>query len=119
MPPKKTPAKRVTKPSHKRTEFNVQQVTIMAAIGTPLAQIAQCIDGGIDVKTLTKHYREEIDTAWIIANAKVGGAMYNKAIGGDVSAQKYWMGCRAGWKETNVQEHILPDQINLIKHDGS
>ena len=39
-----------------------------------------------------------------MANAKVGGAMFEKAIGGDVQAQKYWLGCKAGWKETSVSE---------------
>jgi len=98
-------AKKRTKPPFKPTDAERTSVEIMAAIGTTQIDIARCIRGGIDVKTLTKYFREEIDTAGIKANAKVGGSMFNKAIGGDVQAQKYWLGCRAGWKETNVQEH--------------
>lgn len=90
--------KKLTKPLHKRTDEEAAAVSMMAAVGISQENIAKVI--GIDVKTMTKYYREEIDTAWIKANAKVGGAMYNKAISGDVQAQKYWMGCRAGWKET-------------------
>jgi hypothetical protein len=112
MPPKKTPTKRVTKPSFKRTPEDVSTVIMMAAIGTSQENIARCVGGGIDLKTLRKYFRDEMDTAWIKANTKVGGAMYNKAIGGDVSAQKYWMGCRAGWKETTVTESDMT--INVI-----
>ena len=97
---KKQKAKR--RPPHKRTDEEAEVVRMMAAVGISQENIAKVI--GIDIKTMTKYYREELDTAWIKANAKVGGAMYNKAIGGDVQAQKYWMGCRAGWKETNVTE---------------
>ena len=86
------------RPPHKRTDEEAEVVRMMAAVGISQENIAKVI--GIDIKTMTKYYREELDTAWIKANAKVGGAMYNKAIGGDVQAQKYWMGCRAGWKET-------------------
>ena len=93
---KKPKAKR--RPPHKRTDEEAEVVRMMAAVGISQENIAKVI--GIDIKTMTKYYREELDTAWIKANAKVGGAMYNKAIGGDVQAQKYWMGCRAGWKET-------------------
>ena len=93
---KKQKAKR--RPPHKRTDEEAEVVRMMAAVGISQENIAKVI--GIDIKTMTKYYREELDTAWIKANAKVGGAMYNKAIGGDVQAQKYWMGCRAGWKET-------------------
>jgi hypothetical protein len=76
----------------------------MCAVGIPHEGIALCIRDGIDDKTLRKHFRAELDTATIRANAKVGGAMFNKAIAGDVRAQKTWMAARAGWKETNVNE---------------
>ena len=106
---KKPKAKR--RPPHKRTDEEAEVVRMMAAVGISQENIAKVI--GIDIKTMTKYYREELDTAWIKANAKVGGAMYNKAIGGDVQAQKYWMGCRAGWKETNQIEHS--GNINMIE----
>jgi len=105
---KKPKAKR--RPPHKRTDEEAEVVRMMAAVGISQENIAKVI--GIDIKTMTKYYREEIDTAWIKANAKVGGSMYNKAIGGDVQAQKYWMGCRAGWKETNVTE--VEGDVNIL-----
>lgn len=109
-----TEQKKRTKPPFKPTDAERRSVEIMAAIGTTQADIARCIRGGIDVKTLTKYFREEIDTAGIKANAKVGGSMFNKAISGDVQAQKYWMGCRAGWKETIKNENENSGQITVI-----
>jgi len=97
--------KKLTKPPHKPTPEFREIVKSMAIIGVTQENIARCIDGGIDIKTLVKYYRDEIDTAWIEANAQVGGAMFDKAMSGDVQAQKYWMGCRAGWKEKSEIEH--------------
>lgn len=91
-------------PPFEPTDDERKTVELMVAVGIPHEGIARCIRDGIDDKTLRKHFREELDTAVHKANAKVGGAMFNKAIGGDVGAQKYWMGSRAGWKETQVNE---------------
>ncbi|MCK5445010.1 MAG: hypothetical protein KAI73_05255 [Rhodospirillaceae bacterium] len=77
---------------------------MMGAVGVPQASIAMCIRDGIDVKTLKEHFGPELKTALIKANAKVAGAMFNKAIKGDVGAGRFWLNCRAGWKETNVNE---------------
>ena len=63
-----TPKKR-TKPPFKPTDAERTSVEIMAAIGTTQIDIARCIRGGIDVKTLTKYFREEIDTAGIKARS--------------------------------------------------
>jgi hypothetical protein len=92
-------------PKFKPTDEERKVVEMMAALGTPQKDMARNVrKGGIDVKTLMKHFPEEIETGATKANVKVGGAMYNKAIGGDVQAQKYFLGCRAGWKETSVIE---------------
>ena len=94
------------RPRFKPTDEEREVVKMMAALGTPLKDMARNVrKGGIDVNTLTKYFDEEIATGATQANVKVGGAMFNKAIGGDVQAQKYFLGCRAGWKETSVQEH--------------
>ena len=93
------------KPPFKPTDEERVVVKMMAALGTPLADMARNVrEGGIDGKTLMKYFKEEVETGAVQANVKVGGAMFNKAIGGDVHAQKYFLGCRAGWKETSVVE---------------
>lgn len=71
-----------------------------------IAQVLQ-----IDVKTLYKYYRRELDTARDLANAQVGGALFNKALAGDTTAQIFWMKTRARWKEELA--------IDLKSSDGS
>ena len=68
----------------------------LAAVGVPQEQIALKI-GIRSPKTLRKYYRAELDMGSIDANASVAGALYNKAIGGDTFAQKFWLENRAGW----------------------
>lgn len=86
----------------------------MCAVGIPHEGIALVIRDGIDDKTLRKHFRRELDTASIKANAKVGGAMFNKAIGGDTAAGKWWTAARMGWKERSVTEHDVTDKFAEI-----
>tara|TARA_R110002167_G_scaffold233613_1_gene438822 strand:- start:12 stop:383 length:372 start_codon:yes stop_codon:yes gene_type:complete len=97
--------KKVGAPEFEPTTEERDTVRMMVAMGITQADIARTIrEKGIDVKTLNKHFSTQIETAKALANAKVGGAMFEKAIGGDVQAQKYWLGCKAGWKETSVSE---------------
>jgi hypothetical protein len=68
----------------------------MAAVGIPHENIALKI-GVRSPKTLRKHFRKELDLAATDANANVAGALYKKATGGNVEAQKSWLERRAGW----------------------
>ena len=82
---------------HEPSKESRQLVQLHATIGTTQVIIADII--GIDVKTLTKYYRTELDQAVAQANASVGGALFNKAKGGDTTAMIFWMKTRAGWRE--------------------
>jgi hypothetical protein len=82
-------------------------VQLHATIGTRQDDIAAVL--GIDPKTLRLHYREELDLASAKANAVVGGALFNKAKGGDTTAMIFWMKTRAGWKETQAIDHTSSD----------
>lgn len=92
------------KPPFKPTEDDRKTVELMAAVGIIHADICLCIGDGIDVKTLKKYFQKELDTALVKATAKVAGSMFNKAVKGDVGAGRFWLSCRAGWKETSVIE---------------
>lgn len=59
---------------------------------------------GVDAKTLRKYYRDELDLASAKANAQIGGALYNKALGGDTASIIFWMKTRAGWSEKALLE---------------
>jgi hypothetical protein len=104
----------MTKPNppdrtHYPTDAQRQLVQLHATIGTTHEVIASII--GIDAKTLRKHYREELDQSMAKANAQIGGALFNKAKGGDTAAMIFWMKTRAGWREKQ--------EVDLSSSDGS
>ena len=94
---------------HEPSKESRQLVQLHATIGTPQAVISDIL--GIDNKTLTKYYREELDQALARANASVGGALFNKATKGDTTAMIFWMKTRAGWREKQ--------EVDLTSSDGS
>jgi len=78
-----------------------KMVEAMAVVVTQ-EEIATVLE--IDVKTLRKHYRGEIDRALIVANSRVGANLYKIATGKGreaVTAAIFWMKTRAGWSEYN------------------
>jgi len=91
-----------TKPLFKPTEENRRIVEQMAAVGIPQEGIARVV--GIDPKTLRKYFDEELSTAAIKANAKIGGTLYNKAVNGDTSAAIWWSKARMRWSEKTETE---------------
>jgi hypothetical protein len=74
------------------------QVKTLAAVGVLQEQIARRV-GIRSVKTLRKHYRQELDDGTIEANASVAKSLYQSAISGNILATIFWLKCRAGWKE--------------------
>lgn len=93
-----------------------KQVETMSAYGIPGAEIAKVL--GIHRATLDRHYRDELDRAATMANAKVAGFLYKNAEAGNVTAQIFWLKTRARWKETIVNEHGGLDG-EAIKTDGT
>jgi hypothetical protein len=80
----------------------------MAGMGIIQAQIATWLQ--IDLKTLRKHFRRELDTGAIEANVRVANALYTNAVKhNQVTAQIWWTKARMGWKETQVNEQTGPD----------
>ena len=101
------------RPPHEPTKALRDTVRLHAIVGTRHEMIAQVLQ--IDVKTLYKYYRRELDTARDLANAQVGGALFNKALAGDTTAQIFWMKTRAGWKEKqDAAEEVKPIEIRII-----
>ena len=79
------------------TEAERKQVEAMSGFGVPQDDIALVI--GIDKKTLTKHFRRELDTGAAKANARVSESLFKQAIGGNVAAAIFWTKARMGWRE--------------------
>lgn len=92
-----------TKPPHEPTPETRQLVQLHTTVGTTQNDVARIL--GIDPKTLRKHYRDELDLSRAKANATIGGALFNKAKGGDTAAMIFWMKTQAGWRE--VQQHEM------------
>lgn len=105
-------------PPFEPTDDERKTVELMVAVGIPQEGIALCVRDGIDDKTLRKHFRNELDTAKHLADAKVAGAMFRSAIGGNVAAQTQWTKCRMGWKDTTVQEHTGGFAITIHGNDA-
>jgi hypothetical protein len=82
------------------TEQLRKTVETMAAHGIPVADIARVVN--VQLMTLYKYYRDEIDTGHVKANSMVAQSLYQKALGngnGAVAACIFWLKCRAGWNE--------------------
>lgn len=93
--------------SHEPNKVTRDTVKLHATVGTPQTDIARLLN--IDAKTLRKHYRDELDLSLVQANATVGGALFNKAKGGDITAMIWWTKTRMGWSEKKQLEHTSPD----------
>jgi len=104
---------RRTKPPHAPTDAQRQTVQLHTTVGTIQPVIARLL--GITEKTLRKYYRDELDLAKAKANATIGGALFNKAKGGDTTAMIFWMKTQAGWKETSIVEGSGPNGEHLHK----
>ena len=103
--------KKMGRPPFCPTDAEREAVTRMAAVGIPHEQIALVVgDNGINVDTLKKHFKRELETAYVEANTKVGQSMFQRAIDGDVGAQKWWTACRMGWKDASRVEVSGPDK---------
>ena len=108
----------MARPDHQPTKATRDTVSLHVLAGTRQDVIADVL--GIDPKTLRKHYRKELDQAMAKANAKIGGALYNKALGGDTSALIFWAKTRMGFRETQHIDHttagkpLAPTRIELV-----
>ena len=99
-------------PRHAPSTQTRAEVSALKSFGVPLDDIAAFI--GIDRKTLSKHYKAEIDTAQIKADAAVAKFLYGAASGRSlkdgatyadcVRAAMFWAKTRMSWRETAAVE---------------
>ena len=101
----------MSRPPYKPTDNDRKTVELMSASGIRQDEICLCIGGGIAVKTLRKHFRRELDTAAIIANTKVAGSLFKRAINGDTASAIWWTKARMKWSEQK--------NVDLASSDGT
>jgi hypothetical protein len=88
--------------SYKVTEEHRHQVMVGAAHGIRQDELCKII--GISPVTLRKYYPDELKFGKTMANAKVGGALFSKAMEGNVTAQIFWLKSQAGYREADRLE---------------
>lgn len=88
---------------HAPDEKSRKFVETMAAVGIKEEHIASVVN--VSGKTLRKHYRRELDTAAIKANAAVGQTWFNLATGG------------GRWQDANPAAMIWWTKVNMGAHE--
>ena len=81
----------------------IEPIGTAAGLGFTQEKIAALL--GITKPTLEKHFREELDRGMVSVDYQVGSALVDQALKGNVNAQAFYLGRRAGWKETQVIEN--------------
>ena len=66
---------------------------------------------GVNVDTLRKHFRAELDEGTDFANAALGEVLYKKALMGDTKCIENWFDRRGGseWRKRTASETSGPD----------
>lgn len=94
-------------PPHIPTDENRKIVKALTAYGVPQEDIARQLQ--ISADTLARHYRRELDTAAVEANARMAETLFQAGLKGDVRAMMFWLKTRAKWSETHKLEHTGKD----------
>ena len=93
----------MARPRHEPTDGMRRQVEAMAGFGVPHDSIGRAL--ALGAKTLRRHYRVELDTGAIKANARVAESLFRTALKGGregTTAAIFWLKVRAGWSEAVV-----------------
>ena len=90
------------RPAHEPTDATRQIVTVLWANG--ISQDYICIELKITLKTLRKHYRDELEFAKERVRAQIGANVIKKALGlngkpPDNACMFFWLKTQGGWVE--------------------
>jgi hypothetical protein len=104
-----SPLVRRGRPSFVATDQQRNLVKILCAAGHNQATIGARI--GVNVDTLRKHFRTELDEGTDFANSALGEVLYKKALAGDIIALQTWFDRRggSGWRKRTASETSGPD----------
>lgn len=111
------------RPKFRPTDEHRKLVESLSGYGIPESQIRMLVINpetgkAIAEKTLRAHFRAELDTGFVKANAKVIETLWNQAISGNVAAAIWWSKARLGWSEKVVQE-VTGKDGGPIQHEHS
>jgi hypothetical protein len=115
--------KKVGRPAFKPTAEQTTMVLTLSGYGIPENQIRLLVinpETGepITEKTLRKHFRHELDTGFVKANAKVAETLWKQAVSGNVGACIWWTKCRMGWHEGHMEKESQVAEYEQIRDPG-
>lgn len=96
------------------------KVEALASVGTPQKMIAKVV--GISQTTLCKYYQDVLDCAQAMKNYQVANCLFlNATEKMNVTAQLFWLKCRANWKEQEVEidneDKLERIEIQVVKRN--
>lgn len=91
------------RPKIKITPQMREQVKELAGLGLRKEDIAFIVK--VSPRTLNYHFQNELDIGKAVATSQVAKSLFENAMGGNVTAQIFWMKCRASWKDISGLEH--------------
>ena len=94
------------------TEDQKFLVAMMSSTGVPHERQAKAL--GVNSKTLRKYFKEELQVGRDRAHAEIGGALYKRALDGNVPAQIFYLKTQAGWREAQRLELTGAEGRDLI-----
>jgi len=89
-------------PAFVPTDIQREDVVMMSANGIKPMHQAESL--GVSMKILNKYFKSELDYGKMRANTRVSGALYGKAMEGNVPAMIFWLKSQAGWREADRLE---------------
>jgi len=88
----------MSRQQYKPTDAQRREVLTMTGFGIRQSDICKALH--IDLKTLRKHFRRELDTGAVEANVRIAQSLYAMATREkNVAAAIWWTKARMGWKE--------------------
>jgi len=93
------------RPKFVPTDAERQLVATLSGRGLPQDQIAILVRTGIHIDTLRTHFQKELLGGRAMANSRIGGALFDKAMDGDTTAMIWWTKSQMRWAETQKVEH--------------
>ena len=94
------------------TDEQREKVKMLRCCGVAHAMISNVL--GIPLRTLERHFREELDHGLADANSQIAGALYQKALSGDTTAMIFWLKTRGGWRETVQNLNLSMDMRKRV-----
>jgi len=95
------------------TKRMAELVCKMSSCGVPISQIAAMCK--LNVEMTRRYYGDDIDRGLIETSHKVGQAIVDKAIEGDMTAASLWAKANMGWSDVKRHEFLGAIKIDKIE----